>query len=278
MTIVGMLLDAFLDQVRGLVPPARQLMLRRIRDLIRVSVTDGADTAEYGGRLAPETELMADYGGTRDVVREALSQLSDEGLLERRRGLGTLRTVDRVSWDIQLPAMGDSLKQHLAVGRISPKLLHWGWIKAPSLIASKLDGVAPGDNCLCIDYVLMRDGVPSAVITNYLRDPEASRLAPSDFDTDFYSMLDRSGAAMGSHDVVLQARNAGEDVALLLQVPEGDSVMWLEQVIRNVNGETIDFAVGHFRRDHRAEIRDVSRVEVEPHHARNARAERDATR
>lgn len=270
-----MLLDAFLDQVRGLVPPARQLLLRRIRDLIRVSITDAGESVDVGGRLAPETELMAEYGVTRDAVRDALSQLSDEGLLERRRGLGTLCTVDRGSWDIQLPAEGDSLEQHLAVGRITPRLLHWGWIKAPSLIASKLDDIEPGDNCLCIDYVLMRDGVPSAVITNYLRNPEASRLAPSDFGTDFYSMLDRSGAAMESHDVVLQARNAGEDVALLLQVPEGDAVLWLEQVIRNVNGEAIDFAVGYFRRDHRASIRGISRVEVELHHDRTARVEHE---
>jgi GntR family transcriptional regulator len=48
-----------------------------------------------GTQIAPEPELMAEYGVSRATVRQALAGLITEGLLEIRRGLGTYVTAPR---------------------------------------------------------------------------------------------------------------------------------------------------------------------------------------
>ena len=48
-----------------------------------------------GAQVAPEPELMAEYGVSRATVRQALAGLVAEGLLEIRRGLGTYVTAPR---------------------------------------------------------------------------------------------------------------------------------------------------------------------------------------
>lgn len=48
-----------------------------------------------GTLLPSEHELGARHGETRNVVRDALTLLRDEGLIERRQGIGTFAVVAR---------------------------------------------------------------------------------------------------------------------------------------------------------------------------------------
>lgn len=243
-------------------PPARRLLVRRVRDLLRVTLADhwGVDAHL---RLSGEAELMTEYAAPRDAVREALALLADEGLIERRRGLGTLRVGESVEVNIKLPT-GDTplLRQFDEHDLLQGRLLEWTWTPAPDAIAARLTDVSPGDDCLCIDYVLRRNGEPICVITNYLRRHEAAGLAPTDFLGDFFSLLSLTGTAVRTQDVVLQPRLADEEVAVLLDVASGTPLMWMEQVIRDEHGDAIDFAIVHMRGDLRVGIPEVPRMEL----------------
>ena len=48
-------------------------------------------------RLTPERELADAYGVSRGTIREALNQLSSEGLVDIRRGSGTYVAAERIS-------------------------------------------------------------------------------------------------------------------------------------------------------------------------------------
>lgn len=251
-----MLMNAFVDQVRGILPSGRQLLVRRLRDLIRVSLTRSGGRS----RLAGENELMDEFDAPRDVIREALALLTDEGVIERRRGLGTRSTLDHFQISAHLPPPGITLESYLHSGELAPKLLFWGWVTAPVAVFETLDGVEDGDECLCIDYVQMQDGRPSGTITNYLRAAEGSRITPRDFFEDFYSLLERGGGDFASHDMTLQPTTADAHVAALLNIMPREPVMWFEQVIRNSVGEAIDFAVGHMPRHVRMQLTAVPRI------------------
>ncbi|MGW0179559.1 GntR family transcriptional regulator [Nocardia sp. NPDC003345] len=81
----------FRDQVRRLLPTSAQLTARRLRDLLRAELRAGA----FGsGRLPGESELMSRHRASRDSVRAALDLLRRDGLIERRRGLGTVPIRD----------------------------------------------------------------------------------------------------------------------------------------------------------------------------------------
>ena len=62
-----------------------------IAGLIRQEITNGVLAPRE--RLTPERELANAYGVSRGTVREALNQLSSEGLVEIRRGSGTYVSV-----------------------------------------------------------------------------------------------------------------------------------------------------------------------------------------
>lgn len=76
------------------VAPAPGLPLyRRIEADLRERIRAGS--LPPGARVAPEPELMAEFGVSRATVRQALAGLVGEGLLEIRRGLGTYVTARR---------------------------------------------------------------------------------------------------------------------------------------------------------------------------------------
>jgi GntR family transcriptional regulator, N-acetylglucosamine utilization regulator len=68
-------------------------LYRQIEAELRDRIRDGR--LPPGARVAPETELMTEYGVSRATVRQALAGLVGEGLLEIRRGLGTYVTAPR---------------------------------------------------------------------------------------------------------------------------------------------------------------------------------------
>ena len=68
-------------------------LYRQIEADLRDRIRSGA--LRPGAQVAPEPELMAEYGVSRATVRQALAGLVAEGLLEIRRGLGTYVTAPR---------------------------------------------------------------------------------------------------------------------------------------------------------------------------------------
>lgn len=243
-------------------PPTRRLLVRRVRDLLRVMVADTHGAASEA-RLAGEAELMAEYAAPRDAVREALCLLADEGLIARRRGLGTLSVGDAINVNIKLPREGQPLACQFDPGdRLSAQLLEWTWMPCPAAVATRLTAVESGDDCLCIDYVLLRNERPICLITNYLRRAEGSTLSAAQFLGDFYALLRHVGSEVRTQDVVLQPRLADAEISSLLDVTVGEPTMWMEQLIRDEEGRAIDFAIVHMRGDLRVRIPNVPTMSI----------------
>lgn len=68
-------------------------LYRRIEADLRERIRSGG--LAPGAQVAPEPELMAEFGVSRATVRQALAGLVAEGLLEIRRGLGTYVSARR---------------------------------------------------------------------------------------------------------------------------------------------------------------------------------------
>ncbi|MFI5716945.1 GntR family transcriptional regulator [Nocardia sp. NPDC051750] len=249
----------FEGQVRRLLPTSGHLTTRRLRDLLRAELRSGA----FGtGRLPSESDLMSRHRASRDTVRAALDLLRRDGLIERRRGLGTVPIRDEYVIAGAPPPAGRSLEEHLGLGRIAPRLLHWAWIPAPPVIASRLGEVEAGADCLCIEYVLLLDDRPLAVFTNYLRAPEASGLDQTTFRDDFYTLLYSSGVDLTGCDVGVQAGRADDCAAALLHILPGEPVLLVEQTIRDPAGCAIDYALGTCRAELHLQIGGIPRIDA----------------
>ncbi|WP_017581947.1 GntR family transcriptional regulator [Nocardiopsis valliformis] len=232
--------------------------LRRLQDLIRFEMVSRAD--EGRARLPNEPLLMRTYDASRDTVREALRRLVEAGLVLRRPGLGTLAIGDQRKLPTDLPPPRTPLAEHVGAVPGRPRVLFWGLVPARPVVARELDGVETGDPCLCVDYVLVRGDQPVGVVTNYLRAGEASLLDETAFDSDLYALLEHAGIGFDAFDVAVQASRADRSVAPLLDVEAGEPVLWLEQTLRNGEGEVFGLALCHFQRELRLDFVGISRT------------------
>lgn len=110
---------------------------------LRESIT----SREYkpGETLPAIVDLMARYGVARDTVRDALSLLSNEGLVLPQRGRGTVvRETDPVALHYSPAAPARTWMQQTA-GAGTDTVLETEWESADPDIAARLD-VAPGAN------------------------------------------------------------------------------------------------------------------------------------
>jgi GntR family transcriptional regulator len=186
---------------------------------------------------------MAEHDASRTTVREALTLLSEEGLVRRLQGQGT--------FVLDLPALV-SLREYHGVGDPQPASLLGGAIRshvldeqvvpAPRDLASMLE-CPLGSPTLRVDYVAVVGDERIVVATNYVRMPEGQAVAAVPFRTDWYVRLADAGVAVGETDMLIEAGLADEFDADLLGIRPGEPIMIMEQIIRGDTGAPFNLAV-----------------------------------
>jgi GntR family transcriptional regulator len=241
---------------RGLRDARRSDDARRVRDLLRAALN--CDVYP-DGKLPDETRLMDEFGVSRSAVRDALTMLSDEGLVDRRKGLGTLvvhtKTVMQLA---ENHGVADPAPGSVWSGQMRIRILDWTEVRLPQIAAHRLRASAD-ERSLRIDYVAILDGSPLALATNYVRWPEAGALDPSMLQTDWYAMFDAVGLPIGETTFLWEAAVSDAEDSRLLDVPVGSPIMLGEQVIYAPNGWAYDFALTRGRGDRMAMFSRASR-------------------
>lgn len=144
---------------------------QQIADDIRQRILDG--DLQAGDKLPTETDLMADYGVSRIVARNATQVLQSEGLVEKRQGAGTFVRGQRpmrkrISGDLygKRPTASPMKRQTEAEGRRS----EWEWqtrvTAATKAVAERL-GIEAGDDVVRTTYRFFADDEPVMLSTSY---------------------------------------------------------------------------------------------------------------
>ncbi|HEX3784753.1 MAG TPA: GntR family transcriptional regulator [Pseudonocardiaceae bacterium] len=257
------------DVVRG---PHRDRTheIRRLRDLLRISVLcdDYPD-----GHLPSESDLMATHGATRGTVREVLSLLRTEGLIERTQGIGTHVVTSSVTTLLEEAHGAASPTQDSIFNRrMRPRILGCVTVPAPRIVARQLL-VAPGTPCLRLDYVALLGDEPHGMATNYVLFPEAERLRRTPFVSDWYALLADAGLVLGESEFVVGCVLADRITAPVLDIREGAPLMVLEQTIRDPTGRVFDFAIVYSRADRSRFISRAARESAALHNDLDPRSE-----
>jgi DNA-binding GntR family transcriptional regulator len=139
----------------------------KIAETLRGEIREG--THPVGQRLAGETELCKRFGASRFTVREALRHLEDAGLIQRRRGSGTLvRSSEvQVSYEQHIRSI-DDLLQYTNATRF--QFLHTDRLLADSTLASWLN-LRVGEECIHLHGIRYhrRTGAPYCLGEVYRR-------------------------------------------------------------------------------------------------------------
>jgi GntR family transcriptional regulator len=184
---------------------------------------------------------MVAHGSSRATVREALTMLRHEGVIDRQQGTGTFVISHTASTQLR-EAHGvfrpdhDSMFDHHRTLEIDRT-----WVPIPDIVANRLE-VEGGQRCLRFEYVASYDGDVFAVATNYVLDPEASAIGTIPLGQSWYDLLDRAQLTVGESEFVIGCMNSDEHTASLLSAEPGTAMLTMEQVIRDDHGRLYNFA------------------------------------
>lgn len=181
-----------------------------------------------GDRLPGDHELCEAYGVSRTVVRQALSELETEGVIERVKGRGTFvappRTPERLFQSLtglyeDVAARGSALRSEVRRSELVP---------ADEAIANQLE-VSVGDSVIMIERLRFVDGEPWVLTTTYLPQDAAPTLLDDDLtEQSLYALLEtKYGVTLTHGRRGVEAAVAGDELAEALGIKPGDPVLVL---------------------------------------------------
>jgi GntR family transcriptional regulator len=184
---------------------------------------------------------MVAHGASRATVREALTMLRHEGVIDRQQGTGTFVISHTASTQLR-EAHGVFRPEHDSMFDHHHTLeLDRTWVPIPDIVAARLE-VDAGQKCLRFEYVASHEGDVFAVATNYVLDPEASAIGLIPLGQSWYDLLDRAQLVVGESEFVIGCMNADEHTASLLGAEPGSAMLTMEQVIRDDRDRLYNFA------------------------------------
>jgi len=201
-----------------------------------------------GDRLPPEPELARQLGISRATLREVLRALESQGVIVRRRGVGTFVNVPPITVEgglEVLESLDDIMRRRHKT--VHTRDLHIQVEAALPKAAARLH-IEEGAPVVVITRTRLVDGIPVAwmldVLPAHLLSAEEVRLT---FKGSVLEMLRRRGKPIiaYAHTNVL-AVDADEDLARRLQVAEGHSLLFLEQVLYDEQSAPVAYERHYF--------------------------------
>ncbi|MCU1432744.1 MAG: putative GntR family transcriptional regulator [Actinotalea sp.] len=212
-------------------------------------------TAPPHTALPSEQELQELFDVSRTVVRQALRELTQEGLVYSQKGKGSFVAPPKVTeGQIQrLTSFTSEMSRHGF--QPETEVLEQGVIEADPLIAERLE-VAPRTRLVVLRRLRKIQGEPFMMAHTWIPHELCPRLEHADLvQRSLYEVLEtdyRRTITRGSR--TLEAVAASTDVAVKLEIPTASPVVRVELVSYGNDGRAVEYSVA-FHRGDRARFR-----------------------
>jgi GntR family transcriptional regulator len=246
---------------RQISPSRRGDVARRIADLIRSDLHAG----RLDEQLPYEWDLPRRYNGSRGAVREALKLLSDEGVLRRLPGVGTLRRTDRTALRLNQPmttistvdaesvigaessVLSEPLTARIRGTRMQTETLAHEVLEAPAAVAEALE-ISVGEDVLFTEALIRVDGTPHRLRSSWIPISRAPGIEsvigyPPDL------LRERLRTELTIRRFVIEAAAADPAVAALLEMEPGMATLVNERIMATAEGLPIEFGITRHRGD-----------------------------
>jgi len=216
---------------------------KKIQNSIRKKIE--AAELKPGDAVASERELARTHKVSLMTARHALAGLEREGLVERRRGAGTFVASPKIHFNKLM-----SYSEHMSSRGFVPrsKILVAKIIEHDAEVAARL-GLPSTSALVKIERLRQTGEDPFALEICYLPASEFSDLvnAPLGRVSLFATLEHDYGVELAYADEEVNATAAEANVAELLGVPRGASVLRIRQVIYSSKGKATIYGVGFYR-------------------------------
>jgi GntR family transcriptional regulator len=241
-------------------------LYRQLVDCLRVDLA----TKAPGDRIDSEPQLAKRFGVSRFTVTRAIEILVDEGLINRRQGLGSFVAAPPLK---RTPSYLLSFTEAVqSQGRFaSHRLLNFG----PVLWREGL----PGSPLIALDRLRLVDRIPTALHRSIISAEVASAIG---LDAEIaraprfslYRLFDDAGLTIARGAETLRARRATDEEAELLKLRDDRVVMAVERHTYAANGiilDAVDAVYDARRYSYRAELRRDLAATINTIHRQNVK-------
>jgi GntR family transcriptional regulator len=213
---------------------------QRIQATIRKRIDAGE--LHPGDAVESERELARLHQVSLMTARHALATLEREGVVERRRGIGTFVATPKIhfnkltSYTEQMASRGLSARSKVMVS---------GTVNGEHEIAARL-ALPSGSALIKIERVRHAADEPFALETCYLSAEEFQGLADAVLErSSLFATLERDyGVELAYADEEIDATAADLRTAKLLAVPRGTSLLRIRQLIYTTKGKAAIYVLG----------------------------------
>ncbi|MEU4522457.1 GntR family transcriptional regulator [Amycolatopsis sp. NPDC024027] len=203
---------------------------------LHAAIEDGRLPA--GARLGNEVDLAAKLRLSRPTIRQAIQTLVNQGLLVRRRGIGTQVVRTKVARPLRLSSLFDDLaglggkpESAVLVNRVE---------EAGAEVAELLE--APGlTHVRRLKRLRSTDGEPLALMNNYLPDGVLDADDDELRERGLYQLLRSAGVRLHAAEQNIGARLATEEDAELLREEPGAALLTMQRTTYDDSGRVVEY-------------------------------------
>jgi GntR family transcriptional regulator len=218
---------------------------RQAEELLRKLIQD---PAFRGGKLLPnEVDLAQQLGISRTTLRQALNKLVHEGLLVRKKGVGTTvadavistRSANWLSFSQEMKARGIAIKNCE---------LHVSWVQPDETIATFFK-LLPGQKVLKLERLRGRPEYPFVYFISWFH-PRSGLTGEEDFKRPLYDILEADyNVTVDLSKEEIAAKAADKFIAGKLEIEVGSPVLFRKRFVYDKSGQPVEYNLGYYRAD-----------------------------
>ncbi len=224
--------------------PLYQRASNAIRELI------AANGLQPGDQLPAESLLATELGISRPTLREALMELRNQGLIDRRHGVGTFVTEPRE------PALQGGLEELKSLRDLSSRTdvevvrSEW-WIEQvdASEVVSQVLQLEPGAPVIRVRSAASIEGIWCATLESFLSEKYVDSAELEDYQAgsllDYLMEREPPPVAYTKSDI--RAMAVEGPAARWIRVDDGTSVLHLQETFFTAAGHPVLFSLNNFR-------------------------------
>ncbi|OLE12406.1 MAG: hypothetical protein AUG89_07660 [Acidobacteria bacterium 13_1_20CM_4_56_7] len=218
---------------------------QRIQGVIRKRIEAGQLRA--GDAVASERDLAKIHQVSLMTARHALATLEREGVVERRRGIGTFVAAPKIQFNKLMSYTEQMASRSMTA---TAKILVAKVIHDEQEVTARLS-VPSHSGVVKLERLRQAANEPFALETCYLSDSEFPNLLSTPLGRDsLFKILERDyQVELGYADEEVDASAADPRTAEHLNIRRGDPLLRIRQLIYSAKGKAIMYVLGLYRSD-----------------------------
>ena len=218
---------------------------KQAEDLLRELIE--SDEYKNGKMLPKEVELADQLHISRNTLRQAINQLVFEGLLIRKKGVGTKVARKGITGGVK---NWHSFSQEMKMLGIEVKNYELRvYSKTPTKEIANFFGIGENERCVVMERLRGNTSFPFVFFISYFN-PKLPISGEENFSMPLYDMLEENyGIRVKTSKEEVSARLAGENKAAKLEISPNDPILIRKRFVYDENNVPVEYNIGYYRAD-----------------------------